>query len=225
MTFLLYTRLRVLLHCFLIAICTQCGPTVSEEKVQGINRLPGDTLEVTSFNIERKESPALANWSVFESGQEIICVPPAWASHLEDDGQELVLLPPDTPDSTERVTFTRWAKDSPTLDYPSLAYKLVKTAFPGFQQAKVDTVTKLIFQHDFGIERSVGLRAKGRKYNGFCLAYVDDSNVYQFRIILEKNRLSAYKGNLMSDIIGNLQINKQYFMGNANPLKQAVNLR
>jgi hypothetical protein len=144
---------------------------------------------------------------------------------VEDNGQKLVLRPPHTPDSTERVSFTRLAKDSASLDYSVFTRQLVATSFPGFRAAG-DTVHKLVFQHDFGIERYVNLSAKGRAYRGYCLAYVNDSCVYQFRIVLAKDRLSAYRkeqqGELLKDIIGNLQINRKYFMGNDNPLKQVV---
>jgi hypothetical protein len=187
--------------------------------------MPVDTVEVTSFNMEREDSPALAKWTVFEAGKEIICVPPAWTSHLEDDGQELVLLPPNSPDSVERVTFTRLAKDSASLDYPAFAHQLVLKTFPKFQVVEGDTLKKLVFQHDFGIERNVGLQAKERSYKGYCLVYVNDCCLYQFRIILAKNRLKEYQGDLFRDIIGNLQINQKYFFGNDNPLKQIVYLR
>lgn len=216
--------LRALMYLVLVFMCTQCGPSVSEKQLQAAAQLPVDTVEVASFNIERENSRALANWAVFEAGREVICVPPGWTSHLENVGQELVLLPPNSADSTERVTFTRLAKDSPTLDYPALAHRLVTSAFPGFRLAAGDTVKKLVFQHDFAIERNVGLRAKGRSYEGYCLVYVNDSSVYQFRVILENNRLKAYKGDLLSDIIGNLQINKNYFFGKGNPLKQLIYL-
>lgn len=225
---LVKTAYRVLPPLSLALFCTCCRPKVSTEQLQAAAELSTDSLEVTSFNITRKDSPDLADWAVFESGRDIICVPPAWTSHVEEDGQELVLLPPNSLDSTERVTFTRLAKDGASLDYPTFARELVTAAFPGFRSAG-DTVNKLVFQRDWGIERYVSLSTKGKEYRGYCLAYVNDSCVYQFRIVLNRNRLKAYRkehhGELLKDIIGNLQIDRKYLMGNDNPLKQVISLR
>lgn len=187
-------------------------------------QLPVDTVEVTSAHFEREISPALANWAVFEAGREIVCTPPRWTSHLEDDGQELVLLPPDSPDSTERVTFTRVAKDNPSLDYLALARRLATSAFSRVGAAEADTVNHLVFSHDFAVERNAGLRVQGRPYRGYCLVYVDDRNVYQFRILLAQERLNAYSGSLLRDIIGNLHIDGKPFVERANQLKQIIHL-
>ena len=186
-----------------------------------------DTATVTSFDIERDNSPELANWAVFESGREVICVPPNWKAHLinQNDGQELVLLPPNSLDSIERVTFSSIIKDSPSLDYPAFAQKLAQSAFPNFRVVEGDTLKKLVFQKDFAIERNVGLLAHGKTYKGYCLTYVSDRKIYQFRIILDKERLKEYRGDLFRDIIGNLQIDKKYVVDNDNPLKQVINLR
>ncbi|GAB2467345.1 hypothetical protein GCM10011375_31650 [Hymenobacter qilianensis] len=186
-----------------------------------------DTATVTSFNIERDNSLELANWSVFESGREVICVPPNWKAHLvnQDSGQELVLLPPNSLDSIERVTFSRLIKDNSSLDYPALAQELAKSAFPNFRVVEGDTLKKLVMQKAFAIERNVGLFAHGKTYKGYCLVYVNDSKLYQFRILFGKDRLKDYRGDLFRDIIGNLQIDKKYLVDNDNPLKQVINLR
>ena len=222
---LVKTSYRVLPLLSLVLLCSYCRPTDRTEQLQAAAGRSIDSLQVTSFDIKREDSPELANWAIFESGREVICVPPAWTSQVEDKGQRLVLLPPDSADSTECVTFTRLAKDSASLDYSAFARRLVTTAFPHFR-ATSDTLHKLIFQRDFGVERYVSLRAKGKNYRGYCLAYVSDSCVYQFRVVLDSNRLKTYReehrGELLKDIIGNLQIDKQYFMGNDNPLKQVV---
>lgn len=215
---------RVLLHLFLLATCTQCGPTISEEQRQAAAQMPVDTVEVTSAHFEREISPELANWAVFEAGREILCVPPRWTSHLEDDGQELVLLPPDSPDSTERVTFTRVAKDNPSLDYLAVARRLATSAFSRAGVVEADTLNHLVFAHDFAIERNASLKVQGRPYRGYCLVYVDDRNLYQFRILLAQNRLNAYSGSLLRDIIGNLHIDGKPYVEHANQLKQIIHL-
>jgi hypothetical protein len=215
---------RVLLPLFLLATCTQCGPAISEEQRQAAAQIPVDTVEVTSAHFERKNSPALANWAVFETGREILCVPPRWTSHLEDDRQELVLLPPASPDSTERVTFTRLAKDSPTLDYLAVARRLATSAFSRFGAAEADTVNHLVFPHDFAVERNTSLRMQGQAYRGYCLVYVDDRYLYQFRILLAQKRLDAYSGSLLRDIIGNLHVDGKPFVEHLNQLQQIIHL-
>ena len=186
--------------------------------------MPVDTVEVTSAHFEREISPALANWAVFEAGKEILCTPPGWTSRLEDDGQELVLLPPDSPDSIERVTFTRLARDNPSLDYLAMARRLATSAFTRVGAAEGDTLNQLVFPHDFAVERNAGLRVHGRYYRGYCLVYVDEHNVYQFRILLAQNRLNAYSGSLLRDIIGNLHIDGKPFVERANQLQQIIHL-
>lgn len=218
--------LRILLFLSIIAICTQCRPDVTAEQLEAATRLQVDTATVTSFKIDRQDSPALANWAVFESGRETICVPPGWTAHLvaRGDGQDLVLLPPDSSDSTERITFIRFAKDSPSVDYSAFARQLVTSAFSNFRLVEGGTVNKLLFQHDFAIERNTDLLAHGSAYKGYCLTYVNDRFVYQFRIVLAKGRLKAYQGDLFRDILGNLQIDKKYFIENSNPIIQIVHL-
>jgi len=215
---------RILLPLFLLAICTQCGPTISEEQRQAAAQMPVDTVKVTSAHFEREISPALAKWVVFEAGREILCVPPGWTSHLEDDGQEVVLLPPNSPDSTERVTFTRLAKDNPSLDYLAIARRLATSAFTHFGAAEADTVNQLVFPHDFAVERNTGLRMQGQAYRGYCLVYVDDRYLYQFRILLAQKRLNAYSGGLLRDIIGNLHVDGKPFVEHLNQLQQIIHL-
>ncbi|MCC2546760.1 hypothetical protein LJY25_09925 [Hymenobacter sp. BT175] len=212
----------MLLHLILIVTCTYCGPTISEEERQAAEQLHDDTIDVTSFDIERENSPALAKWTAVEAGREIICTPPGWTPHREDG--TLVILAPDNADSTERISFTRFEKDTPSLDYPALAQQLINAPFPGFQLAEGDTVKKLMFQHDFAVERDVSLRAKGRDFHAYCLVYVNDRNLYHFRIILAKSRLKAYQGDLIDDIVGNLQIDRKHLMRNDNPLQQVIYL-
>ncbi|RYU80263.1 hypothetical protein [Hymenobacter persicinus] len=219
-----HSRLRILLPCFLLAICTQCGPTLSEEQRQAAAPMPVDTVEVTSAHFEREISPELANWAVFEAGREIICVPPKWKSHIEDDGQELVLVPLDSHDSTERVTFTRLAKNSPSLDYLALARRLATSKFSRFDAVESDTLNHLVFPNDFAVERYTTLRVQEKPYQGYCLVYVDDHNVYQFRILLAQDRLNAYSGSLLSDIIGNLHIDGKPFVEHSNQLQQIIHL-
>jgi len=219
-----HLRSRVLLPLWLLATCTHCGPAISEEQRQAAAQLPVDTVEVTSAHFERENSPALANWAVFEAGREILCVPPGWTSHLENDGQELVLLPPNSSDSTERVTFTRLAKDAPSLDYPAVARRLAASAFARFGEAAADTLNQLVFPHDFAVERNVALRKQGKPYRGYCLVYVDNRNLYQFRIVLAQDRLNAYSGSLLRDIIGNLHIDGKPFVDHLNQLQQIIHL-
>ena len=215
--------LVLLLSCFLV----QCRPDVSIE--QNTTEQAADTATVTSFNIERQnDHPALANWQVIEAGQEIICVPPGWKAHLADDatgGQDLVILPPSNPDSTERVTFTRIDKDSPKMNYNSFARQQAEAGFEGFTVQKGDSLTQLIFQRDFAYERSVHLATNGAAYRGYCMVYVNDRFLYIYRIILAEARLKAYQGDLIKDIIGNLQVNKQYLISNDNPAKKMVFIR
>jgi hypothetical protein len=80
------------------------------------------------------------------------------------------------------------------LDYSAEAQQLATSAFAAFQPVADDTLNKLVFGHDFACERNTGLLAQGKAYIGYCLVYVDDRNVYQFRIILAKARLQTYRG-------------------------------
>ena len=215
-------QFQLALLCSLFSL-TQCHLDVSTEQQQVASQA-ADNVEVTSFNIERENSPALANWAVFESGKEIICAPPGWKPYVNSQ-DELIIIPPDSKDSTERVDFSRFAKDSKSLDYDALALELTKAAFSEFSVQKADTLKKLTFQKNYGYERNTALLTNGLAYKGYCIVYVDDSLVYKFRIILSDNRLRNYKGKFFSDIIGNLQINKHYIMDNSNPLKNITYIK
>lgn len=143
---------------------------------------------------------------MFEAGEEVICAPPNWQAHTEDT--QLIILPPNSIDSIERITFTRLAKDSPHLNYNNLAFKLAGDSFDDFTIGNRDTLKQLIFQRNFGYERNVSLHDRGASYKGYCLVYVNDSFMYVYHIIASETRLKKYQGNLFSDVIGNLQIGK-----------------
>lgn len=219
-------RYILLLVFSLIAVtCIQCRPNISSEQLRAVAEQPVDTVTVTSFNFQRDNSPELSNWMHFDVGQEIICVPSGWKSHViaRKEAPELVLVPPNNIDTIEHITFSRWANDLPSSDDNVFARKLVTGAFPDFRVTS-DTLKKLIFKQDFGIERNANLFAQGKAYKGYCLVYVNDSYTYRFRIILANNRIKDYQGNIFADIIGNLQINHKYFFRNDNPLKQVIYL-
>lgn len=218
-----YWHLQLALLCSLFSL-TQCHLDVSTEQQQEASQAV-DNVEVTSFNIERDTSPGLTNWMHFDVGQEIICVPSGWKSHVvaRKEAPELVLVPPDSMDTNEHITFSRWANDLPSVNNNVFAQKLVTAAFRDFRISG-DTLKKLVFKQDFGVERNVNLFRQGKAYKGYCLVYVNDSCTYRFRIILANNRLKNYQGNLLGDIIGNLQIDHKYFLRNDNPLKQVFYL-
>jgi len=212
-----YWYLQLALLCLALSL-TQCHLDVSTEQQQTASQKTADSVEVTSFNIERENSPALADWIAFEAGKERICTPPGWKSYVTSQ-QELVVIPPDSKDSIEQVYFTRFDRDIKPSNDDTIALNLAKTSFNNFSAQKTDTLKKLTFEKNFGYERNTALFINGLTYKGYCIVYVDDSLVYKFRIILSDNRLRSYKGNLFSDIIGNIQINKHYIMDNNNPLK------
>ncbi|SDX94030.1 hypothetical protein [Hymenobacter psychrophilus] len=201
-------------------ILTQCRSDARwEQPVQ--TQIASDTLDVTAFNIEHEtSSPELADWVLFEIGQEIICAPYGWKAKPRK--HELALLPPSSTDSIERITFTRIYKNIDSLDYNAFARGISEKAFDGFAVQGADTLKKLVFQHDFAYERNVEFIYNTIAYKGYCIVYVDDRFVYKYQITLSNDRLNKYNGDLFKDIIGNLQINKKYIMRNENPLKQLI---
>ncbi|MBT2557364.1 hypothetical protein J7E24_06175 [Hymenobacter sp. ISL-91] len=204
----------------MFTILTQCRPDVRlEQPVQ--TQTASDTLDITAFNVEHEiKSPELADWVVFEIGQEIICAPYGWKAQPRE--HELALLPPNSRDSIERITFARIQKDIDSLDYNAFARGISKKAFDGFAVQGADTLKQLIFQHDFAYERNIEFTYNAMAYKGYCIVYVDDRFIYKYQIALSNDRLNKCKGDLFKDIIGNLQINKKYIMRNENPLKQLI---
>jgi hypothetical protein len=205
----------------LLTVCaTQCQFETNQTQTS-ITQTSNDTVEVTRFDIERtKNSPELANWVVFEAGEEIICAPPNWQAQVKDI--MLIISPPTRSDTIECITFSRLDKDSPKLNYNSFARKLAEKSFAGFKIQNGDTLKQLIFQRDFAYERNADLRINDKAYKGYSLVYVGDQFVYDYQIILAEERLKLYHGDLLADIIGNLQIGKQYIIGNDNPLKKML---
>ncbi|RYE12812.1 MAG: hypothetical protein EOP45_22250 [Sphingobacteriaceae bacterium] len=217
--------LQAILAASLIICFTQCQIDITQEQ-QTTTRPTANTVQVTSFNIEREGSSLeLSDWAVFESGPDIVCAPPNWQAHTENNKTELVILPANAKDSTERIKFTRLAKDNPKLNYNSLARTLLEQDFNDFITQKGDTLKQILFKHGFGYERTIGLLAHGTAYQGYALVYVNDQFMYKYQIILSKKRLDSYQGKLFSDIIGNLQVNKQYLFENNNPIEKILFLR
>ncbi|WP_210519456.1 hypothetical protein [Hymenobacter terricola] len=216
---------RVFLLLLIAVLCTQCRPNISDEQLEAASKIPVDTISVDSFTFQRDSISTLKDWTGIQDKGEFIPLPPGWKVHVADRKlyQEAVALPPNSTDSIECVTFSRWENDDPSLDNYAFARQLAKNAFSTFHVAS-DTLKKLVFQHDFGVERIAGFLAQKKAYKGYCLAYVNDSCTYRFRIILSDDRLKRYQGSLVADIVGNIQINHKDFLRNDNPLKQIIRL-
>lgn len=207
------------------ALLTQCRPDVSIEHDLPENGICRDTVDVTSFSTSREISPDLKKWKVYEAGREIITVPPDWRAHLEGQGtqgQDLIIAPPSSADGSGQLVFTRLAKDSSTLDYDKFVQQLANNAFLGFTIQKGDTLKKINLKRDFCYERNVGLLKKGVEYKGYFLAYVNDNCIYKYTIFLPQHESKAYKGDLLRNIIANLQINREYILGNNDPIKNVI---
>jgi hypothetical protein len=142
---------------------TQCHTEANQE--QAASQEAADDVEVTSFNIEREDSPALADWIAFEDSKERIYAPPGWKFYITSQ-RELVIIPLDSKDSTERIGFSRFDRDSKLLDYDTLALKMTEAAFKGFRIQKADTLKKLVFQRDFSYERNTTLLRNNLTYKG-----------------------------------------------------------
>ena len=199
-----------------IILLNGCHAEVKVENGKDIKEGEDGSAEVTSFPIEREENASLANWEVFKDGNEIITTPPGWSHYVKD--QNLTISPPNSLENNERLVFSRIAKDNPSLDYEKVGQRLAELTFRDFTVSQGDTIKKIKFQKDFCFERNVALSKNGANYTGYFLAYINDSTIYQYDIILSSKSLNDYKGSLIKDIIGNLQINKKYIISNENPL-------
>lgn len=181
-----------------------------------------NAAEVTSFPVKRRRN-TLANWKMFEVNHEVIITPPGWTAQLS--APNLTLVPPDNTDKNERLIFTRLTKDSPDFDYDKLGQNLANLAFKDFVMAHGDTLKKVEFQKDFCYERNSALSKNGVDYTGYFLVYINDSSIYEFNIVLASKRINSYRGSLMKDIIGNIQINNKYISSEENPLKNVVYIK
>jgi len=214
---------QILLLLTLIAFFSQCHSDVKLEHSQEVESKTNDNVEVSSFSIERENSPALANWRVFEDENEIIAVPDGWIHRVKD--QSLIIAPLNSLYGNEKLVFERIAKDNPDFDYEKVGQRLAELAFKDFTIANGDTIKKIKFRQNFCFERNVSLSKNGENYTGYFLAYINDSTIYKYNLVLSSKRLNDYKGSLIKDIVGNLQINKQYLISNKNPLIRIVYTR
>ncbi|MBU6120662.1 hypothetical protein [Hymenobacter siberiensis] len=216
---------RVFLLPLIVALCTQCRLNISDERLEAASKTLGDTISVDSFNFQRDSDSTLKGWTGIQDNGEFIPLPPGWEVRVADRKlyQEAVASPPNSADSIECVTFARWENDAPSSHNYAFARQLANNAFSPFHVTS-DTLKKLVFQHDFGVERIAGFLAQKKAYKGYCLAYVNDSCTYRFCIILSEDRLKNYQGKLVADIVGNIQINHKDFLMNDNPLKQIIRL-
>lgn len=214
---------RVTLLLVAAAIFAQCRPDVSIEHEQAAEGMGTDSLAITSFNVERENKLRPADWKVYETGREVIAAPSNWTAHLK--GIDLIIMPPSSADSSERLVFNRYQKNSSTIDYDHFAQQLASKAFGTFRVAKDDTLKKIELAKHFFYERTGSLTKQGIAYKGYHMVYVNDSLVYQFDITLTKARLSLYQGELINDIVSNLQINHQYVVRNSNPIKEIIYIK
>lgn len=196
-----------------------CHAEIENEHSEGVDR---NAAEVIAFPSMKKHA-TLENWKVFEVNREIIATPSDWTGQLVSS--TFTITPPNNVDTKEGLKFTRLAKDSPDLNYEDFGNKLANLAFKGFSVFRGDTIKKLEFRKNFGYERNVGLFKNGTNYRGYFLVYIDELSVYEYEIVLSSKRLKDYKGSLIKDIIGNLQINNQYLVSDENPLKQVLYIK
>ena len=181
---------------------------------------PTDTIEVTSYSFERENSAALADWKGFQDGAEFVALPPDWRETVQ--GHTLVMTPGQNQGGYEVLTFARFAREGDSrVESERLGEQAARTAFSPFA-AQGDTLKELVFARGFGYERNANLSKDGTEYRGYCLFYANDSTFYKYTLILSKQRLHAYDGNLIRDIVGNLKIGNQYVFRTANPVQKII---
>jgi hypothetical protein len=162
------------------------------------------------------------NWQSFQDASETIALPPDWESKA--DGKTLAIIPKINYGGSEGLTFRRFDREGHSdSDDDELTKKIAKGAFSTFE-IQDDSLKKLVFQHDFGYERNAILFRNGTSYKGYYLVYVNNDTIYEYLILLSVRRLKSYQGNLLSDIVGNLKINNEYFLRTENPLIKIVNI-
>jgi len=179
---------------------------------------PANTIEVTTYSFQRKTSPALADWKGFQDGDEFLALPPDWQA--TEQGHTLVLTPGKKQGDQEGLTFVRFEREGDSREASEeLGQRAAQSTFASFAVGR-DTLKKLVFERDFAFERNVQLTKEGVAYRGYCLLYVNDSTFYKYTLVLAEQRLQAYDGNLLGDIVGNLKIAKNYAFRTQNPLRQ-----
>ncbi|MBF9237665.1 hypothetical protein I2I05_09685 [Hymenobacter sp. BT683] len=179
-----------------------------------------DTIEVTSYSFERENSAALADWKGFQDGDEFIALPPDWRDTVQ--GQTLVIAPGKNQGGYEVLTFARFDREGDNrAESERLGQQAARSAFSPFA-VRGDTLKELVFERGFGYERNADLAKQGTDYQGYCLLYANDSTFYKYTLILSKQRLRAYDGNLISDIVGNLKIGNKYVFRTENPVQKII---
>lgn len=202
---------------------TQCRPNVSIEHEQATSKVGVDTLIITASNIDRDNSLRPTDWKAYNDGRETLIAPSSWISHI--DGIKLIISPQKSVDSSEHLIFTRYRKDSSTLNDDKIAQQLVDKAFNAFPTLENDKLKKVQLTENFFYERTADLLKQGDRYKGYCMIYVSDSLVYDYTVTLTQARLKAYEGDLIKDMVGNLQINLKYVMRDSNPVKKIIYLK
>lgn len=203
-----------------VAIFTQCQTSITVEQEPAQAGVGVDTVEVTSFDLQRESSPELADWKTYEVNQEIIAVPPDWNDKIED--QTFIITPPHSEANQERLSLARYDNDMPASAYDKFAWQRCSQSFQGFTREKSERFKKIELQRDVFYEQDLTLSKDGIKYAGYYLAYVNDSSFYEYNLVLTQTRLKAYDGDLKQDIIGNLQIRHKYVFDNGNPMKKVI---
>jgi hypothetical protein len=219
--FPLYRRAFFLLGAVGLVQCQQ--HTADQEVLFRQANAPIDTIAVTSYSMERENHSALAEWKVFEDGEELIALPPDWRSTVQ--GHTLVLTPGQNQGGHEVLTFARYDREGASQqESEKLGQQAARSAFSPFA-VRGDSLKELVFRHGFAYERNADLSKESAEYRGYCLLYANDSTFYKYTLVLSKQRLQAYEGNLIRDIVGNLKIDQQYVFRTENPLQQIILLK
>jgi hypothetical protein len=176
------------------------------------------TIEVPSYSFERETSPALADWKGYQDGDEFIALPPDWQA--TEQVHTLVLTPGKNQGGQEGLMFGRFDREGDSREVSEeFGQRAAQSTFSSFA-VRSDTLKELVFKRDFAFERNVKFAKGGVDYRGYCLIYANDSTFYKYTLILAEQRLQAYDGNLLTDILGNLKIAKNYALRTENPLQQ-----
>jgi hypothetical protein len=210
------------------AAFTQCRPEHSTSPAAGVStpdplENTPDSLEISSFELERGVDNTLKNWQTFKVGRDIVALPAEWKHQVAEE--RIHFIPPFPQDAQEGLFLFRYNNDIPSLNYDKVVWQRSTNSFADFTVASCDTLKKVELKRGFFYEQNSTLLKEGISYQGYFFTYVNDSSTYVYTFALTKARLAAYDGNLQQDILHNLQIDKQYIFGNHNPARRVIFLK
>ena len=210
------TRISRVIAFSFATMIMQCSCSTNDESYKDKTSLAkGDTVNITKYTIDRRDTLNSKQWHVFNVDNDVVCLPVSWHYHNTDS----VLFSASTVHLGSSLVIKRYSIDDIPDSIDEVASVINSKSFPGFSSVKSGDLNKSIYESGT-IYEAYSIRKKAESlYDQHLILFVNGKYFYQVELSLNKNE---YNSTMSKNILHNLKINQNYLYLNTNKLKRVV---